>query len=179
MTLACQTKYPEDVRLVDSDTSFECSKQTKKTIDQIGPILASCSNNMKQLGLVLKMFAAEDPESSYPGGWAMTIPEYLADTKVLTCPGLDEADNPGRTVSYELLFPATSETRLIEIVRELGMDNGMKNVMLSAIPVAIETHECAGSGMNHVLFADGHVEALDSEAWIERVQPYTVYADAS
>lgn len=57
---------------------------------------ASCQNNLKQLGLVLKMYANESKGGTYPplsskqGDWMMEMsavyPEYLADLSVLICP---------------------------------------------------------------------------------------------
>jgi len=62
---------------------------------------ASCANNMKQMGLVCKMFASENdgrfPELSPEAGRLMfanegigqkhpVVPEYLADLSVLVCP---------------------------------------------------------------------------------------------
>lgn len=58
---------------------------------------ASCQNNLKQLGIVLKMYANESksetfpPLSPKPGNWMMDMnavyPEYLSDLTVLKCPG--------------------------------------------------------------------------------------------
>ncbi len=57
---------------------------------------SSCQNNLKQLGLVLKMYANETkgeqfpPLSRRPGDWGIDIgavyPEYLSDPSVLVCP---------------------------------------------------------------------------------------------
>lgn len=67
---------------------------------------ASCQNNLKQLGIVHKMFANEASENRWPQNgidhtntgfnatkrmnayhmWKDIIPEYLSDIKVLTCP---------------------------------------------------------------------------------------------
>jgi prepilin-type N-terminal cleavage/methylation domain-containing protein/prepilin-type processing-associated H-X9-DG protein len=57
---------------------------------------ASCANNLKQMGLVLKMYANEW-NGMYPGAgvwvgdrynrdWGATYPEYLTDVKILVCP---------------------------------------------------------------------------------------------
>lgn len=57
---------------------------------------ASCQNNLRQLGLVCKMYANESPReiwprlSRIPNNWIFDIevvyPEYLADLQVLICP---------------------------------------------------------------------------------------------
>ncbi len=57
---------------------------------------ASCANNLKQMGLVLKMYANEW-NGMYPGNniwvgdaynrdWAATYPDYLTDYTILVCP---------------------------------------------------------------------------------------------
>ncbi len=57
---------------------------------------ASCQNNLKQLGLVMKMYANESKGERYPplsptlGNWMMDMatvyPEYLTDGNILVCP---------------------------------------------------------------------------------------------
>ena len=78
---------------------------------------SSCANNLKQLGIVFKMFANEDKGQSYPSPrWynanyatpatgkyqfiaqmTQVYPEYLTDLKVLWCPSHGEANS-----SFEL-----------------------------------------------------------------------------
>ncbi len=68
----------------------------------------SCQNNLKQLGLVFKMYANEakgerfPPLSRIPNNWTFDVhalyPEYLSDPAALTCP-----DNPaGRQDDFTL-----------------------------------------------------------------------------
>lgn len=56
---------------------------------------SSCQNNLKQLGIVLKMYAGEHkgsfpPLSPIPDNWLMDMhavyPEYLTDSNILICP---------------------------------------------------------------------------------------------
>lgn len=56
---------------------------------------ASCQNNLKRLGIVVKMFSGEEkgrmpPLSPYPGNWMMDVPrivpEYVNDLEVFVCP---------------------------------------------------------------------------------------------
>lgn len=57
---------------------------------------ATCQNNLKQLGLVCKMFSNESkggtwpPLSPVPGNWMLNMtavyPEYLSDLDILKCP---------------------------------------------------------------------------------------------
>lgn len=89
---------------------------------------SSCSNNLKQLGLMCKMFAGENRDyfppnySNYsavwsadpataPGTWSDTIctpsiyPEYLTDLKVLECPS--QQDSMGITANNFRVINAT------------------------------------------------------------------------
>ena len=62
---------------------------------------ASCQNNLKQMGLVFKMYANESkggkfpPKSMVPGNFffsmAATYPEYLTDLNIIFCPSDNEA----------------------------------------------------------------------------------------
>src|SRR5690606_8519090 len=97
------------VRRIDNFGGMACPAPTTLTDLKGAAMLASCANNMKQLGIVLKMFQNEDEEERFPAGWASTVPDYLVNTMVLTCPSLGEEDGPGRTVSYKLLFPTGTE----------------------------------------------------------------------
>jgi prepilin-type N-terminal cleavage/methylation domain-containing protein/prepilin-type processing-associated H-X9-DG protein len=72
---------------------------------------ASCANNLKQWGLIYKMYSAESPSNKYPplevewnGGlsWCVAFgprvsavyPEYLTDPRIIFCPS-DPVDSPG------------------------------------------------------------------------------------
>jgi len=63
---------------------------------------ASCANNLKQMGIILKMYANE-AGGMYPGSsiwngdrysreWGRAYPEYLTDVKILVCPS-DSSSN--------------------------------------------------------------------------------------
>ena len=63
---------------------------------------SSCQNNLKQMGLVYKMFANESKKQAYPHlsatpGQLMSAkneiyPEYLTDTNILICPSLPDSE---------------------------------------------------------------------------------------
>lgn len=178
MTLACQRIASRHVQRVDGHSIVSCPPAAgAEPAGKVAALMASCINNMKQLGLVLKMFANEDRENSFPGGWAMTIPDYLVDTKVLTCPGLGEEDGPGRTVSYSLLFPGLREDDMGAIAADLGIEAQAGGTAQAVVPLVVEIHDCAERGKSHVLFADGHVETFTSGRWKERIAPFVAYAD--
>lgn len=177
--------------------SMENSKGRR--IDRNGPLVAcpqqtsdsevknvaqreSCANNIKQLGLVLRLFQQEDSERRLPGGWASTVPDYMTNTLVLTCPGLEEEDVPDRTVSYDFLFPTLTEDEMIqraETVNVSATEIGSASSNLSRIPLVVENHECSQSGGSHVIFADGHGELLMPDEWEIRIAPFADYAGKS
>ena len=64
---------------------------------------SSCANNLKQQGLVLKMYSNESKGGKYPTSglwvgnrmnrdWSSAFPEYLTDIKILICPSDSNAD---------------------------------------------------------------------------------------
>lgn len=86
----------------DSLSSFW--RSLRDMISGEGGRRASCQNNMKQFGLVFKMFANEQPKQCWPAldsraghlifanenpGMQPVYPEYLADPTIMLCP-----DNP-------------------------------------------------------------------------------------
>lgn len=64
---------------------------------------SSCQNNLKQLGLILKMFANESRGERFPrlspvyGNWTMDLhavyPEYATDLSIFICPSSPLSDN--------------------------------------------------------------------------------------
>lgn len=135
---------------------------------------SSCGNNMKQLGIIIKMFENEW-EGFSPPGWEFVEPDYLLDRRILTCP----LEAPG-TVSYELLLPAT---HLDEFVRYVAEETGccdpqdprFTGLALSKVPIVIEQHphEVEGRGVGYnVLFTDGHVEFIVEDVLDARLGPY-------
>ena len=142
-------------------------------------------NNLKQLGLVCKMFSGENKEH-LPGGWLMVYPEYLADLRVLQSPWAPEG-----TVSYELLFPGESEKDLEALATQLfesgaiadpnytpsNSDAGvLPSNLQSHIPIVISQDELPAQGdlppARAVLFLDGHVEAVRLTEWDARITPF-------
>src|SRR5210317_2174891 len=57
---------------------------------------ASCANNLKQMGIILKMYANESAGEFPPNNplatnrftrdWGAAYPEYLTDIKIMVCP---------------------------------------------------------------------------------------------
>jgi prepilin-type processing-associated H-X9-DG protein len=131
---------------------------------------ASCANNMKQLGLSLKMFENESKGEFISGGWATIYPEYLVDPRVLLCPGKN-----GEECSYDILYPASNRRYWEEIHSELFGSGAPYDG--SKIPWLIERKECGSeSGGRNVYFHDGHVEFIKNEAWTERMGRFLKYS---
>lgn len=178
MTLVCENAQRPSVRRTDTNTRLVCQTRPGFSDAMNAGHAASCTNNMTQLGIVLRVFAESDPEGCYPGGWASTFPDFMTDTMILTCPSLGEFDEMERTISYTLLFPGTDIATRAEFARSLGFNGDGVSPPEDKIPIAVEIHECAANGGSHVLFADGHVERLAPEAWDSRVAPFADCANA-
>ena len=133
---------------------------------------AACSNNLKQIGLACRMFENEQAVKFMPPGFRALHPEYLVDTRILTCPGAE----PG-TESYELLFPATTAAYMVELASRIeGLSEEVYSSFLrSRIPIVLERHECSGLEGRNILFLDGHVEMLKNGEWESIVEPYLQY----
>jgi prepilin-type processing-associated H-X9-DG protein len=133
--------------------------------------MASCQNNMKQLGLVIKMFQLEHEGSMTPPGWHSVFPEYLGHVGILTCPG-----GEAHTFGYELVFPATMPEFFDDLLAEVEgftiEEADGSRIFQNYIPIVIETGECNELGGRNVTFLDGHVEFVRHEEWDAVVGPY-------
>ncbi len=131
---------------------------------------AGDQNNLKQLGLVIKMFMNEHWEYT-PPGWLSCIPEFLTDPSILTSP----KDAPG-TDSYLYLFPAHNfeeEEREAVAASDDPNNPAAKPIYESQIPILTNRTEFPGpSAGRNVLYLDGHVAYLRSDYWNESVLPY-------
>ena len=115
----------------------------------------ACQNNLKQFGLVVKMFSSEH-HGYFPGGWAMAFPEYLSDPAILSCPCRPLGDD-----SYDLLFPGVSDEAFCQEVYTKVTGESAENVNVqSIVPLVVErpTHTGNGKEGRNILFFDGHVE---------------------
>jgi prepilin-type processing-associated H-X9-DG protein len=114
-------------------------------------IVNEIQTSLKQIGLIVKMFATEHYEHT-PPGWLTVYPEYLSNPSILTCP-LD----PIGTKSYLYLCPAVN----IEERFHNPSGDGME-IAMSDIPMAMNSSDLPVIHGKYVLFADGHVEFADS-----------------
>jgi RNA polymerase sigma-70 factor (ECF subfamily) len=143
--------------------AFAVHDETDSLLPDAGARLrASCQNNLKQLGLVIKMFQGEQREEHSPPGWLYVYPQYVNDPRIFCCP-LD----PLGTDSYHYLFPAT---RLAAFAEELGVTEAELPLVMDREP----THEPGGY---NVLFADGHVSFIRNGAeWQQKIGPFLALA---
>jgi prepilin-type processing-associated H-X9-DG protein len=143
-------------------------------------MVASDQNNLKQLGLVNKMFQNENWGEHTIPGFCTVYPEYLTDPSVLTSPW----DDPG-TASYEILFPAAAQEDLMAMGIEMLAANGVAtdpsnpalNAMAqSTVPIMFNKSDIPAVGNNpagrNVLFLDGHVERLKLSDFQKKVGPF-------
>lgn len=126
---------------------------------------AMCQNNLKQLGLTLKMSMNEFPGQYGPAGFLTLYPEYMPDPRVVNCP----SDDPN-AISYALAIPCAGEPHF-EALAEAVYGESVSSAQ-SRVPLAYDLHECSGSGGRNVLFADGHVEYLKEEHFQRSVEPF-------
>lgn len=180
MVLQFENPNASQVRRVDVGNRLRCDilSSIPGATGEIPLLTASCLNNMKQLGLVLKMYQNEARGQRSPAGWATTVPEYLTDTMILTCPALREGEGTERTVSYDLLFPTINERELRALAAQWGLNASDPNVLQSRIPAILEAHPCADGHSRNVLFWDGHAETIDPARWHSDIAPYMPMAEA-
>jgi RNA polymerase sigma-70 factor (ECF subfamily) len=135
-----------------------------------GSLRASCANNMKQLGLSLKMYQNEARHELLAAGWASMYPEYLSDPRVLLCPS-----QQGGVCSYDIVYPASNRTYWKEIFANIHGSDVLYDG--SKIPWIVEKNECgSGSGGRHVIFSDGRVEFIKNDDWPARMDPFMKYS---
>jgi prepilin-type processing-associated H-X9-DG protein len=141
---------------------------------------AKSQNNLKQWGVVGKMFAGEHKGHTTPG-WLVVYPEYVSDASICTAPW----DEPG-TESYELLFPGVTERELQDLALEVAMsgkgdpsmpkdpnDPALQAHAESHVPIMVERRaDPRMPGGRNVLFLDGHVEWIANQNWKSRVDDY-------
>ncbi len=128
---------------------------------------ASCQNNMKQLALSAKMFAAEHPEDRYPPGFNSIYPEYTPDPAVLRCPAAERG-----TLSYQWVYPAATDAEMSEALAQVSGADPDPSTVQSRVPLLIETHMCAGDAGSNVVFVDGHAEFLTPEEFDEQIESF-------
>jgi hypothetical protein len=145
-------------------------------------------NNLKQLGLVMKMFQAEHNDY-LPAGWLSVYPEYLTDPNVLRSPWAPEG-----TLAYDFLFPAMNQQELYAVAEHViasgefaqfrahpdEPESALEARLASAIPLIVGRDEApqipGEEPRRSAVFLDGHVETMTLEEWESSVTPFLPYA---
>ncbi len=173
MVLQFSDADPHTVERVDPGNRLRCSSSppTLLSPEIHAKLIDSCQNNMKQLGLVMRMYSNDSRERRNPAGWTMLYPEYIRALDILTCPSLFEG-HAGHTLSYDLLFPTMNEAELIILAEEMGLDTGDIKALKHKVPAIIENHPCADGKSRNVVFCDGHAERIEDARWAELIAPF-------
>lgn len=142
-----------DAVVMGTTTGMACPVPSASSLSDpvaLGEMRAGCQNNLKQFGLVIKMFENDNHEYT-PPGWLYVFPEYLADASMVTSP----KDEPS-TDSYLLLCPATNIKEYISQTHG-ELDPAAWGQVYAGIPVAMNRTDFPDPAGRNVLFADGHV----------------------
>jgi prepilin-type processing-associated H-X9-DG protein len=179
MVLQFSDADPHTVERVDPDNRLRCSSSPPPLLSPEihAKLIDSCQNNMKQLGLVMRMYSNDSRERRNPAGWTMLYPEYIRALDILTCPSLFEG-HAGHTLSYDLLFPTMNEAELVILAEEMGLDTGDIKALKHKVPAIIENHPCADGKSRNVVFWDGHAERIEESDWARVVAPFVSASEA-
>jgi prepilin-type processing-associated H-X9-DG protein len=105
----------------------------------------SCMNNLKQIGLASFMWASEN-DGQFPDSFKQLMEsELLPAGKVWSCPSHPEAD--------------TSPKRSHYVYVGKGLSDDLKKASITVLAYE-KANKHPGSAWSNVLFADGHVEAV-------------------
>jgi prepilin-type processing-associated H-X9-DG protein len=102
----------------------------------------TCQNNLKLIGVCLKMYAGEN-ENVLPDNLGRMYPEYLSDLNWLVCP--ESGHKPG-------------DPKRIEEWSDYAYVPGLQEGPADAKTVVCSEKEARHNGRRHALFLDGHVE---------------------
>lgn len=180
MILQVREANPSSVERVDPGNVLRCLTPLVDghDPDTIEKLKVSCQNNMKQLGLCVGLFRKDDKFNRDPAGWAMMFGSYISDDVMPTCPGRREANEPGRTSSYTLLFPAINNEELTQIVAAIRSAISSFDEIKHVVPMIVENHPCADGKSRNVVFWDGHAERIDDSDWARVVTPFVAASEA-
>lgn len=106
-----------------------------------------CMNNLKQMGLCLRMYSNENPKGLLPPKLSVLYPEYITDISILVCPVRGVRPLTAEQIDAQSDYVYTPPTGL----------NPTEDVKVPLISDRDGNH---GANGRHVLFADGHVERV-------------------
>ncbi len=108
---------------------------------------SASKNNLRQIGLACQMWA-EDNDEAFPAGMLELIPDYVADKKLLLCPGCSRHAADGVDYAYVA-----------------GLKSSDEGGTVMAYEVA-----AGADGKVNVLHVDCHVESMKSEELRNRLE---------
>ena len=120
-------------------TEEEANKIAERTKED--DISNTCVNNLKQLGLILHIFANEH-DNDFPNSLAELYPEYATDRSVFVCPA-----HEGGFVDYDYDYEYIPGFRV-----------GDPNPDQEAVIIERTGNHTIPGNTHHVLYLDGHVE---------------------
>ena len=151
---------------------------------------SSCQNNLKQFGLVFKMYSNESAGGRFPpvapfanpGGVPVfaapdpdgIYPEYLTDLEVARCPSDPEEDGPGEYVAGRL--PDGTIEEHVEAVLESGDDLSQRYFLAAALGRSYWYH---GFAMKTVEEFYGMWNATGTQSSLGDIAPGTVVGAAA
>lgn len=94
----------------------KASVQKTSTVDTSqDSTIASCINNLKQLGIGCKMYA-RDHEGHFPDTIEVLFPQYIKDESAFRCPGRNSTSGTTGSSDYEVIPGMTEKSPAKEIL---------------------------------------------------------------
>ena len=148
---------PFGLLLADAVSVWSREQRDPRTEADWAAIREESHNNLRQLGIVFRMFANEHQDLTPPGWWSI-YPEYLVDLGVLTHP----LDEPG-TLSYDYFLPAVDIRQMLADMQGAVEDEDAFpereiQELMAQVPLAAESRPHGQPAGRIILFADGHTE---------------------
>ncbi len=140
---------------------------------------SSCANNLKQMGIVLKMYSNESRGGKFPptGPWgahwsmdtAGVYPEYLTDVKVLVCPSAANATSEGMQQGVEIIMDAAPGAYTGQKLLEIWPNDAFAPPYASEDIRRRNLTQFIGGGVNYAYMAwatteNGHYSAAE-DVW--------------
>ena len=135
------------------------------TSERVGARKITCIQNLKQIGLAIRMYAQENkgqyPDKNNAEGLEMLrAGGYLENPQMYTCPTTNR--NPDRY--------AKDGERLTEKSVDYFYIGGYNESTPPDIAIAYDKPTNNHHGYGNILFADGHVQGYDGTKWMSNVK---------
>jgi len=123
---------------------------------------AKCSNNLRQIGLAIHMYASEN-KRQYPPELAVLIPTEGLSAEVFVCPASNDTRLDGSPAQQAASLLSGDHCSYVYIGRGMTDAVGADHVVAFELP---ENHSRAGG---NVLYGDAHVEWLRFDSLVQLV----------